>query len=64
LYKRSHSEVDGIVLHAPRKIDELSSPTGCWDDVIKLMVRMRFESESVQFNTVMGLKEKLRTYRY
>ena len=36
---------------AQKQNGELESPTGCWDDIIKIVIRMRFESESMQFNS-------------
>jgi hypothetical protein len=44
-------KVDGIVWHVPRKFEKWQSPTGCWVDVVKPMVRTRFEGKcTVQYS--------------
>lgn len=55
--------VDGIVLACKRKIGGFQSPTRCWDNIIKMMIGMIFESEHIRIATFMRSKEKeLRIY--
>jgi hypothetical protein len=46
LDKGSPREVNGIVI-MHQEFEELKSPTGCWDDFIKTVIRTRFESERI-----------------